>query len=156
MEMNRARAALPDIRCISVEDMDPKNVMWCDGCPRVIDLECLDYGNPVSHALQLSLQWAGVTTCSLDTDKMTAFFEGYLEAYDNHFRTYSDVLGLAYTWVEWLEYNIRRALGECVDEEERKLGVSQVRATLRRIRHIREREGEIREVLDTRLPKGRG
>jgi len=47
-EMNRARKFLPDVQCISNEDMDPKNIMWNDGKPYVIDLECLDYGNPVS------------------------------------------------------------------------------------------------------------
>ncbi|MBD5527752.1 MAG: hypothetical protein HDR02_04985 [Lachnospiraceae bacterium] len=40
--------------------------------------------------------------------KMVAFFNGYLEAYDNCFRAYSGVFGLAYTWVEWLDYNIQR------------------------------------------------
>lgn len=46
-EWNLARAALPDIRCLTNEDMDPKNVMWDNGNARMIDLECLDYGNPV-------------------------------------------------------------------------------------------------------------
>ena len=55
-ELNRAKKLLPDIICISDEDMDPKNVMWENGLPYVIDLECLEYGNPVSHALQLALQ----------------------------------------------------------------------------------------------------
>lgn len=50
---------------------------------------------------------------------MMRSFEGYLEACDNGFRAYSEVFGLAYTWVEWLEYNIRRALGECMDEANR-------------------------------------
>ncbi|MGN1187539.1 MAG: phosphotransferase, partial [Lachnospiraceae bacterium] len=27
-EMNKARAVLPDILCVSNEDMDPKNIMW--------------------------------------------------------------------------------------------------------------------------------
>lgn len=78
--------------------------MWENGHPWVIDLECLDYGNPASHALQLALQWSGIVTCDLDVDKMTAFFNGYLEAYDNCFRGYSDVVGVAYTWIEWLDY----------------------------------------------------
>lgn len=43
-EWNRARAALPDIRCLTNEDMDPKNVMWDNGNARMIDLECLDCG----------------------------------------------------------------------------------------------------------------
>ena len=151
-ELNKARLSLPDLLCITDEDMDPKNVMWTGASPKIIDLECLDYGNPISSALQLSLQWSGVTTRDLDLTKMIAFFDGYLEAYDNCYRGYSYVLGLAYTWIEWLEYNIQRALGACSDEEERKTGITQVRETIARIAHICEKEQEIKNALDTQLP----
>lgn len=146
-ELNMARASLPDILCIADEDMDPKNMMWDKGSPWVIDLECLDYGNPISHVLQLALQWSGITTCSMDVEKMAAFFDGYLAAYDNGFRAYSDVFGLAYTWVEWLEYNVQRALGACADEAERTLGIAEVKNTVDRIRYIRGVEDEIKEAL---------
>ena len=152
-EMNRARLALPPIECITDEDMDPKNVMWKDGRPYVIDLECLDYGNPVSHVLQLSLQWSGITTCTLDLNKTKAFFDGYLDAYDNGFRDYASVSGVAYTWIEWLEYNITRSLSESVDESERKMGMSEVNNTIARIRYIREHEDMIREILSNRFRK---
>lgn len=152
-ELNTAKASLPDIMCISDEDMDPKNVMWDQGHPWVIDLECLDYGNPISHALQLALQWSGITTCNMDMEKMIAFFDGYLAEYDNGFRAYSDVFGLAYTWVEWLEYNIQRALGACADQAERNLGIAEVRNTVNRIKYIRNMEKEIKEALDSRLPE---
>lgn len=152
-EMNKARASLPDILCLSDEDMDPKNIMWDNGNPWVIDLECLDYGNPVSHVLQLALQWSGITTCDLDIEKMVSYFEGYLEAYDNCFRAYGDVLGLAYTWVEWLEYNIRRALGECMDDTEKMMGISEVENTINRIQYIHSNEQLIKATLDSRLPK---
>lgn len=151
-ELNTARASLPDILCISNGDMDPKNVMWDKGNPWVIDLECLDYGNPISHALQLALQWSGITTCNMDIEKMTAFFDGYLDAYDNGFRAYSSVFGVAYTWVEWLEYSIQRSLGTCIDEAEQSLGISEVRNTIRRINYIQSMETEIRKALDSRLP----
>ena len=146
-ELNRARKLLPAFRCISDGDMDPKNVMWENGKPFVIDLECLDYGNPAAHALDLSLQWSGITTCSLEPDHLKAFFEGYLGAYDNGFRAYADIFGIAYTWIEWLEYNVRRALGEYTDEEERLTGVKELKNTLHRIRYIHEVEKDIREVL---------
>ena len=142
-ELNHARAALPGVECIVNEDMDPKNVMWDDGMPYVIDLECLERGNPVSNVLQLSLQWSGVTICALDFDKMKAFFDGYLDAYDNGFRDYSAVFGLAYAWIEWLEYNVERALGHCEDEKEREIGISEVKNTVARIRYIREMEDQI-------------
>ncbi|MCM1025478.1 MAG: GNAT family N-acetyltransferase [Roseburia sp.] len=150
-ELNRARASLPNLTCISDEDMDPKNIMWENGRPWVIDLECLDYGNPVSHVLQLALQWSGIVTGELDLDKLAAFFDGYLEAYDNCFRGYGDIVGVAYTWLEWLEYNIQRALGCCIDEAERNLGISEVKNTLERIRYIHRMEPEIKETLCTRL-----
>lgn len=146
-ELNLARAALPDIQCITNEDMDPKNVMWHEGNARVIDLECLDYGNPVSGALQLALQWSGVITCNLDLEKMAAFFDGYLAAYDNGFRSYGNVFGLAYTWVEWLEYNIQRALGTCADEAEQHMGILEVRNAVDRIRYIYDNEEMIKTVL---------
>jgi len=151
-EMNKARIALPPVICMSDEDMDPKNIMWDEKSPRVIDLECLDYGNPASHALQLSLQWAGVVTCELDIHKMNAYLDGYLAAYDNNFRDYENIFGVAYTWVEWLEYNIRRALGECVDEAERDMGILQVKQTTNRLAHIKENESRIKEAL--RLYRG--
>ena len=152
-ELNQARASLPDILCVSNEDLDPKNIMWDNGNPWVIDLECLDYGNPISHALQLALQWSGITTCNMDMEKMVAFFNGYLEAYDNCFRAYSGVFGLAYTWVEWLDYNIQRALGACIDEAERQMGISEVRNTVERIKYIRNIEKEMKEALNSRLPE---
>lgn len=150
-ECNRARAALPDIRCLTNEDMDPKNVMWNNGNARMIDLECLDYGNPVSGALQLALQWAGITTCSLDVQKVISFFDGYLAAYDNGFRAYGNVFGLAYIWVEWLEYNIQRSLGGQYDDE-RAMGICEVKNTIGRIRYIRDHEKEIKDALDYSLP----
>lgn len=152
-ELNRARASLPPMICISNEDIDPKNVMWDNKTPRVIDLECLDYGNPISHAMQLALQWSGIVTCEMNIDRMIAFFDGYLEAYDNCFRGYGDIVGVAYTWVEWLEYNIQRALGNCIDEKERELGISEVRNTIDRIAYIRKQESQIKEALSTRLRK---
>ena len=133
-ELNKARQSLPNITTIIDEDMDPKNVMWENGEPVVIDLECLDYGNPVSSVIQLSLQWSGITLCDFDAEKQKAFFEGYFQAYDNGFRDYKSVFGLTYTWIEWLEYNIQRALGDCQDKSEQKLGLTEVKNTINRIK----------------------
>lgn len=147
-ELNRARATLPNILCLSNEDMDPKNIMWDNDIPHVIDLECLDYGNPASHAIQLALQWSGIVTCNMDIDKLIAFFKGYLVAYDNCFRGYSNIIGVGYTWIEWLEYNIERALGNCMDEAERELGICEVRNTINRIAYIQKQEPLIKDALN--------
>lgn len=152
-EMNKARRALPNIQCLSDEDMDPKNIMWKNGNPSIIDLECLAYGNPISHAMQLSLQWSGITTCDINLQHVIAYFKGYLEAYDNGYRAYSDVFGLAYTWVEWLAYNLQRALGiRCMDEAEKEMGIIEARNTINRIRYIHFMEKDIKDVFDHKLP----
>ena len=146
-ELNKARKSLPNIITIIDEDMDPKNVMWEDGEPVVIDLECLDYGNPISSAIQLSLQWSGITLCNFDSEKQKSFFQGYLAAYDNGFRDYKSVFGLTYTWIEWLEYNIQRALGASQDESEQQLGLTEVKNTINRIKYIRKMEDKIKNNL---------
>ncbi len=146
-ELNKARVALPNITTIIDEDMDPKNVMWKNGEPVVIDLECLDYGNPVSSAIQLSLQWSGITLCDFDAEKQKAFFEGYFEAYDNGFKDYKNVFGLTYTWIEWLEYNIQRALGSCQDKAEQEMGLTEVKNTINRIKYIHQMEIKIKSNL---------
>ena len=147
-ELNKARQSLPNITTIIDEDMDPKNVMWKNDEPVVIDLECLDYGNPVSSAIQLSLQWSGITLCDFDAEKQKAFFEGYFQAYDNGFRDYKSVFGLTYTWIEWLEYNIQRALGSCQDKSEQELGLTEVKNTINRIKYIHQMEDKIKSNLE--------
>ena len=147
-EINKARKSLPNITTIIDEDMDPKNVMWENGEPVVIDLECLDYGNPVSSAIQLSLQWAGITLCNYDAENQKSFFQGYLAACDNGFRDYKSVFGLTYTWIEWLEYNIQRALGASQDKTEQEMGLAEVKNTINRIKYIHHMEDKIKSNLE--------
>ena len=142
--LNEAREALPAIVSICDDDMDPKNVMWFRGKPYVIDLECLAYGNPVGAFVDLALQWAGMVNSAYRKENLVAFYEGYRSAYDNGFLAYDALYGIAYTWVEWLEYNIRRALGlEGNGEDERQLGEWEVRNTVARIKALGEAEEEI-------------
>lgn len=141
--LNESREALPAIVSICDDDMDPKNVMWFRGKPFVIDLECLAYGNPVGAFVDLALQWAGMTNGVYRRENLEAFYEGYRSAYDNGFLAYDTLYGIAYTWVEWLEYNIRRALGMEGGEGERQLGEWEVRNTVARIKALGDAEEEI-------------
>ena len=142
--LNEARLTLPAIVSICDNDMDPKNVMWFRGKPYVIDLECLAYDNPAGAFVDLALQWAGMANGTYQKERLIAFYEGYRSVYDNGFRAYDKLYGIAYTWVEWLEYNIRRALGlEGSGEDERQLGEWEVRNTVARIRAIGAAEEEI-------------
>lgn len=147
-KLNEARKNLPAMRAISNDDMDPKNIMWHDGNAYVIDLECLGYSNPISSCLDLALQWSGTVSSRFNKDNLEAFFKGYLNAYDNGFRSYDDLFGIAFTWIEWLEYNIRRALGLVSnDAEEIRLGEVETENTINRIKYLASVETDICIVL---------
>ena len=147
-KLNEARKNLPAMRAISNDDMDPKNIMWHDGNAYVIDLECLEYSNPISSCLDLALQWSGTVSGRFNKENLEAFFKGYFSAYDNGFRFYDDLFGIAFTWIEWLEYNIRRALGlESNDTEEIRLGEVETENTINRIKYLASVETDICMVL---------
>ncbi len=147
-KLNEARKNLPAMKAISNDDMDPKNIMWHDGKAYVIDLECLGYSNPISSCLDLSLQWSGTVNGKFSKDNLEAFFKGYLSAYDNGFRSYDELFGIAYTWIEWLEYNIKRALGiVSSDIDEIRLGESETENTIKRIKYLSSIETDICSVL---------
>lgn len=146
--LNEARKKLPSMSSICDDDMDPKNVMWHEGKAYIIDLECLEYGNPISSALNLAIQWCGTVTGNFNKDNLEEFFKGYLQSYDNGFRSYDELFGIAYTWIEWLEYNIKRALGMVSsDPEEIKLGETETLNTIDRIKYLASIEGDICSVL---------
>ena len=63
---------------------------------------------------------------------------------------FTTLYGVGFGWLDWLDYNIRRALGiECEDEEERRLGIEQVLGTIPRIVYY----NSVREELLAHLPK---
>lgn len=137
-QYNLALKSLPPITTICDGDMDCKNVLWTEGKPLIIDLECLDYGNPVWEMFRLALDWSGDVICKINFDHLGAFLSAYQKEYDHSTAKMSidwnALYGLGFGWLDWLDYNVRRALMlECSDEEERKLGIEQVLGTIPRI-----------------------
>ena len=152
-KLNQSRKMLPPMKVISNDDMDPKNIMWQNGEPHVIDLECLGYSNPIESCLNLALQWSGTVNQKFNKENLTAFFKGYLSAYDNGFRSYDELFGIAYTWLEWLEYNFKRAQGlEGTTQEEIQLGRDEASKTIARIKYLRSIEKEVCDVLEALTP----
>ena len=147
-KLNNARRLLPAMSAIDDPEMDPKNIMWHEDEAYVIDLECLERGNPIATCLDLALQWAGTVNGKYSKENLAGFFEGYLSAYDNGFRSYDELFGISYTWVEWLEYNIRRALGmEGSNEEDIRLGEDELKNTVDRIKYLRDIEEDVCRAL---------
>lgn len=128
---NLAIQNVPAVVAICHNDMDRKNVLWlCDDF-KIIDLECLSYSNPYLELFELALCWSGYEECNIDFELFGAFMDAY----------FGDTPGLDIEWtaiyysnygrLEWLEYNIKRALLiEWNTMEEQELGIEQVKETI--------------------------
>lgn len=115
--------------------------------PFIIDLECLDYGNPFPEMLQLALSWAGGDVCSIDPGRLHTFFTAYRAEYGEIPVDWKMLSGAGYFWLDWLEYNTKRALRiECGDEEEQRLGLREAHETIRRIAYYRSARAKIFQV----------
>lgn len=149
-EFNAALENIPAVTCICDGDMDSKNVLWVDENPVIIDLECLDYGNPFLEMFQLALSWSGGVVCSINYELLNGFIASYGEEYGNFTVDWNVLYGIGFSWLEWLEYNIKRALIiECENEEERRLGIGQVHETIQRIVYYSSIKDELLKHLPT-------
>lgn len=149
-EFNSALNKIPAITCICDGDMDSKNVLWVNGSPVIIDLECLDYGNPFIEMYQLALSWSGYVLCNIDYELLKNFIISYQQEYGSFQVEWNALYGIGFGWLEWLEYNIKRALMiECENEEERKLGIEQVQQTINRLIYYNSIEDELLQQLDS-------
>lgn len=132
---NIAIKKMPPVKAICYNDMDSKNVLWLGDEFRLIDLECLGYSNPYLELFELALCWSGYETCNINFELFNTFFKAYFD--HTNLDTNIDWEAMYYSnygRLEWLEYNIKRALMiECDTEEEKQLGIGEVKETVEHI-----------------------
>jgi thiamine kinase-like enzyme len=119
-------------RIFSHRDLEPKNVMWKQGSPILIDWESAGEINPKHDLIETAIYWSINEFGKIERDKFLAFVDGYQERYGKVHANWKTVLELGY-WskLEWLEYSLKRSLWiECADEKEQELGTQQVAGTL--------------------------
>lgn len=127
---NEAVKKLPPIVSICHNDMDSKNVLWNGLDCRIIDLECLSYSSPVMETYELALCWSGYEICSIDFKLFERFIGAYKRAGGRLEVDAETLYECNHGRLEWLEYNVKRALGIECSEEEIEVGVSEVRDTM--------------------------
>lgn len=132
---NVAIKKIPPVKVICHNDMDSKNVLWLDDDFKLIDLECLGYSNPYLELFELALCWSGYESCNIDFSLFNAFFKAYFENTNLDTDIDWEVMYYSnYGRLEWLEYNIKRALMlECDTAEEQQLGIREVKETVEHI-----------------------
>lgn len=113
-------------------DMDPKNVMWANGNPIVIDWESASLANPYRELVEDALCWSGFLTNNFNEDKFLAVVNEY--AKNNNISDVdwdSIIYGNLVGRFGWLDYNLKRSLGlKSNDAEEMKLAETEVTKTI--------------------------
>lgn len=134
---NAALKRIPSVTAICHNDMDCKNVLWSDRDFRIIDLECLSRSDPFMELFETALCWSGIGNRSVDFDLLRAFVRSYAEAGGQLPDGWKTLYDANCGRLEWLEYNIKRALGIGCAEEEQAVGVSETKNTIANINYYR-------------------
>lgn len=129
---NIAIKTIPNIVTLCHNDMDSKNVMWIGDEYKLIDLECLNYSNPYLELFELALCWSGYESCNINFDLFKTFTNSYIENTNLDINiNWENIYYANNGRLEWLEYNLKRALLiECTSEEEQNIGINEVKKTI--------------------------
>lgn len=117
---------------ISHRDLDPKNVLWQEENPILIDWESAGTINPLYELLEVAVYWSQNENGSVSKDKFMAVVEAYNNKSENNLSYYKKALEAGYfNQLRWLEYSLKRSLGlETCDDQDKQLGAEQVISTL--------------------------
>ncbi len=131
-------------------DMDPKNVMWNQEKPIVIDWESATLSNPHQELLETALSWSGFLTDNFNEEKFKAVFLEYQKLRDIKDIDWYDIIsGNLVGRFEWLKYNLERSLGIITNEEEEKfIGEQEVSKTIKEISRYLELIGTMYDIID--------
>ncbi len=132
---------------ISHRDLDPKNIMWRDNTPYIIDWESVGYVNPFQELIEVLNYWIPDETGRYDKVKFDVMIQAYTESIGIRNVNWDAVLDCSFDgMLGWLEYSIKRALGmEGHDAEEKQEGMQQTKGT---VYELKKYEGQMEQLKD--------
>lgn len=146
---NAAIKNLPAVVTICHNDMDSKNVLWNENACRIIDLECLTYSSPFIELYEMALCWSGYEKCDIDFKLFKELILSYKTSGGQFPESWETVYYSSYGRLEWLEYNAKRALGIDCGEDEKEMGISEVKETIAHIIYYSKVKDDILNCLST-------
>jgi len=131
-KVKRSSEVLASDKVIGHRDLEPKNVMWIQDKPIIIDWESAGFIHPLHDLVETAIYWSKNDHDLIDKSKFLAFISGYQDHRGMLHADWRLILEQGYlSKLDWLEYSLKRSLWiECSDEKEQQLGTEQVEATL--------------------------
>lgn len=117
---------------ISHGDLDPKNVMWKEEQPYIIDWESAGYVNPYQELIEVLNYWIADETGNYSKKKFESMIQAYTENINISHVNWEAVLNCSFDgMLGWLEYSIKRAIGmEGADNKDWQEGMEQTTGTI--------------------------
>ena len=135
---------------ITHQDLDPKNVLWQDNKPIIIDFEAATISSPYQEAFETALNWSGFLSNNFNEDKFIAFFTSYLKGKKlPNIDWYDIICGNLVNRFSWLHYNLKRSLKIITnDQEEIKLATNEVIKTIDEINRYLDLIGPLTNIIN--------
>lgn len=152
-QANKSARLLASDMVISHRDLDPKNVMWNQDNPIIIDWEAAGYINPMQELTETAFYWSETETGNIDKERFLAFIDGYRKTYGKLKANWKMVLINGFLGkLGWLEYSLKRSLWiECTDKAEQQMGTAQVMETINVICHYANMISELEKWLNNEI-----
>lgn len=152
----RSSITLAAEKVIGHGDLEPKNVMWYQENPTLIDWESAGFLNPMHDLIETAIYWSVNESGSIDKERFLAFISGYQKRVGVLQADWRTILEQGYLGkLDWLEYSLKRSLWiECTDEREQQMGTLQVIGTINAIRQYEGMISELEAWLNNDINKG--
>ncbi len=117
---------------ISHRDLDPKNIMWKNSKPYIIDWEAAGYVNPFQELIEVLNYWISDETGKYNKTKFDVMIQAYMESMSISNVNWDAVLDCSFDgMLGWLEYSVKRALGmEGSGANDLQEGMQQAKGTI--------------------------
>lgn len=140
---------LSEYQVISHRDLDPKNVMWKDDMPFIIDWEAAGYVNPFQELVEVLNYWTVDSNGDYDKGKFKAMMQAYTQNVDMSNVDWAAVLNGSFDgMLGWLAYNVKRALGlEGSSEMDKREGEEQLIGTIHELKRYEARMEQLKAWL---------
>ena len=131
---------------ISHRDLDPKNILWKEDQPFIIDWEAAGYVHPAQELAEALNYWIAEPDGHYSREKFDVMRSAYAVHMDLSGTDWDAVLSASYAgMLGWLEYNVKRAAGlEGSAETDRAEGMMQVQQTLQQLHSYQQQMNQLR------------
>lgn len=123
---------------LSHRDFDPKNVLWQNDDPFIIDWESAGPIHPMEELVALAFEWSGLDQNTCDAKLFQTFFDEYRHrgGMIQIDLLQAGLYAFIANYVEWFDFNIRR-LVKSGEASEKELAQVQIEKTLAKLEFLK-------------------